>query len=356
MLPDTSNPYAFATSSSEEQIPTYKLYDSGAVALASFLGGPVPGTILMALNYRRLKRPNHAILAGLAGVGALLGGVLLGNLLPHGAAGGLAIGLSAGTWRAAQALQGPDIDRHVNNGGQLGSKWVGTGIGSLFLCVFLALIFLPEILSPKKIAVGNLDVYYSGSATQSDAQGLGDALTKVGFVPSSKASIFLSKSKSEAPILSFVVQDGFWSRPSVVLAFGNIAQSVAPTLGGYPLKVRLINGKQEVEKEYMVGKKVMGTDENLCYFGTATEAEATALGEVFQHNQYLVNRPWDVFLTKGSDGTTISIVMTRGWDEPAKVAIYESMVREGAPSVGGLPVRLQMLNTNLEIQKEEMVN
>jgi hypothetical protein len=355
MLSDTSNPYAFATSSSEPQIPTYKLYDSGAVALASFLGGPVPGTILMALNYRRLGRPNHAVLAGLAGVSALVGAVLLGNLLPHGTTTGLGIGLSVATWRTAQTLQGHDIDQHINRGGQLASRWAGTGIGSLFLCVFLALIFWPEMIAPKKIAVGNLDVYYSGSATQSDAHGLADGLTKIGFVPNSKVSVFLAKSKNDAPVLSFVVQDGFWNRPSVVLAFGNIAQTVAPTLGGYPLKVRLINGKQEVEKEYLVAKKVMGTDENLCYFGTATEAEATALGEVFQHNQYLLNRPWDVFLTKGSGGTTISIVTTRGWDDPAKVAIYESLVRDGAPAVGGLPVRLQMLDTNLEIQKEEMV-
>jgi hypothetical protein len=356
MFSDSSNPYAFAASSSEPQIPTYKLYDSGAVALASFLGGPIPGTILMALNYRRLGRPNHALLAIMAGWSAFLGAVLLGNVLPHGTTTGIGIGLSAATWRTAQTLQGHDIDQHINRGGQVGTRWVGTGIGSLFLCAFLALIFLPEILSPKKIAVGNLDVYYSGLATQSEAQGLGDALTKIGFVPANKVSVFISKSKNESPILSFVVQDGFWNRPSVALAFGNIAQSVAPALGGYPLKVRLINGKKEVEKEYMVAKKVMGTDENLLYFGTATEAEATALGEVFQHNQYLANHPWDVFLTKGSDGTTISVVMTRGWDEPAKVAIYEGLVREGAPAIGALPVRLQMLNTDLEIQKEEMVN
>jgi len=354
MSSDANNPYLIP--SGEPQIPAYKLYDSGAVALASFLGGPVPGTILMALNYRRLGRPNHAVLAGLAGVSALLGAVLLGNLLPQGTATALGVGLSAATWRTAQTMQGHDIDQHVNRGGQIGSKWVGTGIGSIFLCAFLALIFLPEILSPKKITTGNLDVYYSGSATQSDARGLGDALAKIGFAPATKASVFLSKSKSEVPIVSFVVQDGFWNRPSVVLAFGNIAQSVAPTIGGYPLKVRLINGKQETQKEFLVGNKAMGTDENICYFGTATEAEATALGESFKHNQYLVNRPWEVFLTKGNDGTTISFAMTRGWDEPAKVAIYESLVREGAPSVGGLPVRLQMLDTNLEIQKEEMVN
>jgi hypothetical protein len=355
MSSDANNPYLIPIGG-EPQTPSYKLYDSGAVAIASFLGGPVPGTILMAMNYRRMGRPNQALLAGLAGVSTLLAAVLVGNLLPNSVATALGVGLATATWKAAQALQGPDVDRHVNEGGTLGSRWVASGIGSVFLCAFLALVFLPEILSPKKITTGNLDVYYSGSATQSDAQGLGDALAKIGFAPTTKASVFLSKSKSEAPIVSFVVQDGFWNRPSVVLAFGNIAQSVAPTLGGYPLKVRLINGKQETQKEFLVWNKVMGTDENICYFGTATEAEATALGESFQHNQYLVNRPWEVFLTKGNDGTTISFAMTGGWDEPAKVAIYESLVREGAPSVGRLPVRLQMLNTNLEIQKEEMVN
>jgi hypothetical protein len=355
MSSDANNPYLIPIGG-EPQIPSYKLYDSGAVAIASFLGGPLPGTILMAMNYRRMGRPNQALLAGLTGVSTLLAAVLVGNLLPNSVATALGVGLATATWKAAQALQGPDVDRHVNEGGTLGSRWVASGIGSVFLCAFLALVFLPEILSPKKITTGNLDVYYSGSATQSDAQGLGDALAKIGFSPATKASVFLSKSKSEAPLVSFVVQDGFWNRPSVVLAFGNIAQSVAPTLGGYPLKVRLINGKQETQKEFLVWNKVMGTDENICYFGTATEAEATALGESFQHNQYLVNRPWEVFLTKGNDGTTISFAMTGGWDEPAKVAIYESLVREGAPSVGGLPVRLQMLNTNLEIQKEEMVN
>ena len=137
MFSDSSNPYAFAASSSEPQIPTYKLYDSGAVALASFLGGPIPGTILMALNYRRLGRPYHALFAIMAGWSAFLGAVLLGNVLPHGTTTGIGIGLSAATWRTAQTLQGHDIDQHINRGGQVGTRWVGTGIGSLFLCAFL---------------------------------------------------------------------------------------------------------------------------------------------------------------------------------------------------------------------------
>src|SRR6266542_2111396 len=149
MLSDATNPQAFAISGSEPPAPTYTLYDSNAVAIASFLGGPIPGTVLMAINYRRLGQARYAALAMLAGLSTITIGVLFHSLFPHSTS------------------------------------------------IALALIFLPGIINPKVTVATNLEIYYSQSATRQDAQALGDSLTQVGFTPATKASIFLSKNKND---------------------------------------------------------------------------------------------------------------------------------------------------------------
>src|SRR5262245_31838263 len=61
--------------------PPYRLYAAGSVALAAFLGGFLPGVILIAVNYRRLGRRRAAAVtvagglltcAGLAGAIAFI--------------------------------------------------------------------------------------------------------------------------------------------------------------------------------------------------------------------------------------------------------------------------------------------
>ena len=65
--------------------PAYTLFDSTAVGLATFFGTPVAGTILMAINYRRLGKAGQAVAAVV--IGAVVTGLalLLGNLMPQAA-------------------------------------------------------------------------------------------------------------------------------------------------------------------------------------------------------------------------------------------------------------------------------
>ncbi len=354
MHSNTANPYAFASSDHEPQAPHYKLYDSNAVAVASFLGGPIPGTVLMAINYRRLGQATNALLAILAGLSTIVIGILFQSLFPQGTFIVLGISLSAATWRTAEKLQGPTVDEHVNRGGPLGSSWMGGALGTIFLVFVLALIFLPGIISPKVTVGTNLDIYYSQSATRQDAQALGDALTKIGFTPATKASIFLSKGQEAGTVLSFVVQDGFWDRPGVVWSFENIGRGVAPAIGGLPIKVRLINNQKEVKKEFVVGQANFGKD-SVYYLGSATGAEAKALGQSLKSSGYFMDRGFDVFLSKQNGDSTVTFVATKGWDEPAQMASYAAIVRDAAPAIGGFPVIVRVADTDLQPRNEMTV-
>jgi hypothetical protein len=222
------------------------------------------------------------------------------------------------------------------------------------LCVFLALIFWPEMIAPKKIAVGNLDVYYSGSATQSDAHGLADGLTKIGLCSHSQVSVFLAKSKNTPRFSPSFVQDGFWNRPSVRAGI----RQHRPNCGSDPRRISsqsaLINGKQEVEKEYWWQRRVMGPTRTFATSERLPRQRPLPLGEVFQHNQYLLNRPWDVFLTKGSGGTTISIVTTSGWMILPRSQFMKAWC-ETVPSGRWASCTFADVGYELGIQKEEMV-
>lgn len=44
------------------------------------------------------------------------------------------------------------------------------------------------------------------------------------------------------------------------------------------------------------------------------------------------------------------------WDDPALVAGFEKIARQAAPAVGGLPLRLRLVDTSLEIKKDEVLH
>ena len=46
------------------------------------------------------------------------------------------------------------------------------------------------------------------------------------------------------------------------------------------------------------------------------------------------------------------MVKEGAWDEPQTVATLETIVRQAAPSVGGLPVTLRLINTGYQTKKE----
>ena len=162
--------------------PTYKLYTPSGVGLATFLGSPIAGSVLMAINYRRLG--NRAA-AGKAAALGFLGTIALASvaaLLPQPISMGLGIGAWIGMNSLAKAFQGEQIIQHTARGGELASNWRAAGVSllvTLFLCITLIGSYFAFGEQGRKLEVmPQKTVHYSGDASESDARLLGDVLKK----------------------------------------------------------------------------------------------------------------------------------------------------------------------------------
>jgi hypothetical protein len=345
----------------EPSLPAYTLFDSQSVTIATLLGAPIAGTILMAVNYRRLGKEVNAAVAFLAGLAVTILAIVSGNLIPTDALYALPVILLVAMRGIAQALQGSAVQQHVSQGGKLGSRWIafGLGIGSLAVILggLFVLLVIQQVAMPSspKVTIGTKDaVYYYGGATKEEAQRLGDKLKSMGYFGDRGVTVVLSKNRGNT-VVSFAVKDGTWDEPNMVSAFEGIGSQIAPSVGGFPIQVRLTNTKLEAKKQMTVGKAIIGSKDEIYYFGTATEEDAKALGRVLKSTGYLSDKGVTVLLAKG-EGTEISFVVREGiWDKPETVAAFETLARKAASAVGGLPVKLRFVNNMLETKKEVTV-
>ena len=337
--------------------PAYTLFDSSSVGLAAFLGSPLAGAILMAVNYRRLGMGSQAVVAVPAGLAVTALGGLLANLVPNALATGIGVGIILAMKSVAQSLQGADVTRHVSQGGKLASRWVASGIGLVSLAVIvtgiLIAVYGPQLArSRSKVTVGTKDqVYYSGSAMEGDAKVVGETLKTLGYFTDRGVAVFVSKDKTGTAV-SFAVKEGSWDKPENVTTFEEIGGHLAPALGAESIKVRLVNSSQDVKKEVTAGRVTMGTQDEVFFLGSATAADAKALGQALKTAGYLGDKGATVLLSKG-DATVVTLMVREGsWDNPQTVAGLERIVQQAAPSVGGLPLTLRLINTGYVTKKE----
>jgi hypothetical protein len=343
-------------------IPAYTLFDANSVGLATLFGGPVAGSFLMALNYRRLELTGKAVVALTIGIVVTGLAILIGWNLPKGVTFPLALALLYGTKWMAQSLQGPTVKYHVEHGGRLGSRWTafGSGVGcmaALFAVAFFTVFNSTDASAARNgVVIGSKDeVYYSGSATKQDAQSLGDALKTSGYFTDRGADVFLSKG-ADGTIVSFVVNKDYLSKPGIIDSFEEAGRQVAPVVGGFPIQVRLVNSAREIKQESTVGKVEFAGNDAVYYLGAVKQSEAKALGQRLQSVGFFEGKGSDVFLSKHKDGTALSFVVSDGaWNRPVVVDDFEKITRQAAPSVGGLPIRFHLINTSLEIKKDQMV-
>ncbi len=129
------------------------LYTSRHVALATFLGTPLGGAVLLALNEHRIGRTKAAattLMAGVVATGFLL---TLGMILPENiptfpiSLGSLFI-MSA----IAKARQRTFVEQHVAAGGKRGSAWAAAGIG--ILALLAAMVPLAGFFLLGEVAAG----------------------------------------------------------------------------------------------------------------------------------------------------------------------------------------------------------
>jgi hypothetical protein len=352
----------------QQPIPNYRLFDMTSIGIAAFLGSPIAATALMAINYRRLGRPRAAVIALASGIVGTAAAMLAATLFVSSSAvsSAAAAALFAVTYQTIKGIQGPVIAQHLNQGGSRSSRWAAFGI-SVATCVALLAVVFGGVLAylvgaaavhdrQSAVAIGTKDnILISGSATKQDALSLGQALKQAEYFKDNGATVLLDKTASGTAV-SFVVHEGIWDRPEMVSAFEEIGREIAPSIGGLPIKLRLADSSKNIRKEVNVGKTVIGKDE-VYYYGSATEADASALAQSLKANGYFGDRRLDVFLNKDNGRTVITFIVAQdSWDNPNTIAEFKALVRKTAPSVGGLPIQMQLDDDKLEIGDSETVN
>ena len=108
------------------------LYTVWAVVLATFLGSPLAGGVLLSMNCRRLSQPSLVrdifLWTGLLTLGSLL----LGGLVPQEQRllEAMLVGVQVFImYFLAARLQGRAIALHLQQGGEIASYWSAVGIG-----------------------------------------------------------------------------------------------------------------------------------------------------------------------------------------------------------------------------------
>jgi hypothetical protein len=349
--------------------PEYRLFDSGAVGLAAFICSPLAGAILIAVNYSRLGKAGNAVLAVTLGLIATAPAILLklnwntspGSLdrLEYDAFEILLLAVTwIGTWQIAKGEQGKDIEEHTARGGELGSRATAffVGIGTLAALVVVVGAVVYGYRYRKTVVIGAKDqVIYSGIATKSEATALGNVLKSNEYFLDRGASVLLNKGFGSTTI-SFVVQDGVWNQPGMLSSFEELAREAAPAAGGFPLQVQLVDSKMDVETTSTVGEVRFSGSDRVYFEGSATEAQAKALGQKFESMGFFRGKGANVFLIRHDDGTTLAFVTVgEAWNDSKKVSSFEAIVRDVAPTVGGLPIDMQLLNTQVEVKKDEVI-
>jgi hypothetical protein len=119
-----------------------KLFSVEQITLATFLGAPIAGCLLLAQNYRALGKGDAAWQSLVAGIVSTILLFIIVFLLPENFLGmGLAVGSCIGMRQVVKQLQGGAIDNHLKGGGRNGSWAVTTVVGLGCSVIVLGIIF-----------------------------------------------------------------------------------------------------------------------------------------------------------------------------------------------------------------------
>lgn len=131
-----------------ENVSGHKVFSTGQIIVASFLGTPMAGCLLIAQNYRALGKKSSAWPPLVVGVAATILLLVLAFLLPENSPNyGLPAGSCVGTYFYAKQQQGDAIDNYLKAGGKRSSWWIpiavslGCAVISLILVIAIALAF-----------------------------------------------------------------------------------------------------------------------------------------------------------------------------------------------------------------------
>ena len=196
---------------------------------------------------------------------------------------------------------------------------------------------------------------YSGSATEAQATALGNALKTVGFFQDSGFTVLLNMGANGTTI-GFMVPDGVWNKAGAMGDFEEIGREVASSVGGLPVTVQLVDSQGNPQKTGVVGVVQLTGGDAVYYEGYSTLADGQALAQKLQSIGFFTGKGVNVLLKKHTNGTTLAfVVVDNAWNNAQMVTGFENITRTVAPTIGGLPIDMRLMNTTLVVEKEETV-
>lgn len=206
----------------------------------------------------------------------------------------------------------------------------------------------------RGVLVGKNDrVYPSGSATEAEAQTLGAALKKEEYFQDRECAVMLYKSSLEGTVITFIVQDKEIAH--MLTAHEIVVRTIASSVGGLPIKLRMTNEKSDIKRELWIHPGLKFHNNQLLYSGAATREEAVAMLEVLKAEGAFSEKGSGiaVLLSKTNEGAIVSFpIKTGAAKDPAVLEYYKAVGYKLAPAIGGLPIKVRLLDDNFSREHE----
>jgi len=243
-----------------------------------------------------------------------------------------------------------------------------------------------QIMTSPSIVSGNQDqLVYSGTATKEDAGKVAQILVDVGLFRSPRITMLFNKGPGSASLsiplkgdetlsptfdnFSSALVNGKtvvthsvqkrpplpWVDPIFLASMKSIGPQLASAAGETPFTIRLLNSKGELKSEVKIEttEVTAGTRDRVSYSGQATAADAAALVKALQACGFFKGLGSLVFLAKDRSGPEVSFYMSDGsWNDPRAIAYLQHVSRKIAPSVGGPPLKVHLIDSGRQTRME----
>lgn len=229
------------------------LYEPESIAIATFLGSPLAGAALWALNERRVGRSAQAWMALVAGVLALVVLFVVGSFVPAGAMTGASIGLTFGARAAARGWHDQRKADGLATEPVYESRWKAAGMGVLSLVLVLGasvgLAFLDELGRGSVEVRPGATVYFDAPLTEDQARTMGARIRALGFFDGDHVVDVLYQLDGDVHAVSFVVAESFLREPGVEDQFRDLSSQLHVATGA-PVELRLCDELFEPHHRY----------------------------------------------------------------------------------------------------------
>jgi hypothetical protein len=276
------NPLDFSTPSANLR-PYHRLHSPLGIAAAVLLGGVFAGCLLVALNFRAMRRAGLAFAAVLLGVAIVAALLLAGQTLSDEPLfSSLAVFapvltvvvlLRSGSWLMAGLLlapplavggvallvQGRSLRDHVHKGGRThgsgrsmraGLVCAGCSAGVILAAYLVFVGFATDKSSDGHLYYGSgQEVFYRKGTSADEAHRLATALQELGYFQGlNPATVVLSKS-GETYIVSFCVRAQVWEDEEAITVFEELRRDISTNaFAGHPVEVRLCDSLMRVKR------------------------------------------------------------------------------------------------------------